>query len=240
MPPRKRQIFSFDYWQSLGTIYSGVRMRIIFAFLLIAFGCDVLAQAPRAEISIAPSGPISKDRPEDTSSTLGPFPFQIEIRDPDVDFNRLNVFANPDNYGGGPRKQLVFVHVIDRDTARPVAFRLYQTGSGLGDGSKKIFFWVTVPFSDQERDSRISDAVKANMEKPDVKESLSRKGSPTLDQIEHTLKGLGLDEGKPGDYAVQVEYLSPSGKVASKPLQFAIRDRGSIYQLLLSGSYGRR
>jgi hypothetical protein len=106
---------------------------------------------------------------------------------------------------------------------------------------KKIFFWLTVPFSDQEQDPRISAALNIKIEKPITMEEGPIRNPPrTAENAAQVMKSLGQNDSKPGDYVVQVEYLSPLGKVASKPLQFAIRDRGSIYQLLLSGSHEAR
>jgi len=49
------------------------------------------------------------------------------------------------------------------------------------------------------------------------------------------MEDMGVHESKPGDYNVQVDYISPAGKFSSKPLSFTIRDKGNLYEKVLRG-----
>ncbi len=206
-------------------------MRPLFAtILLLSTGCGALAQAPNAQITVAARQPNSEDRRENTSSTLQEFEFQAEVRDRDVDFNRLDFFTNAENSDKGkPRKQNIFVRVTRRDTGAPVPFRLTESGSAGGNASHILFLELVVPFPAPERASRIAAALKALDGSPFLK----LFNQPETATPEQFFDGYGVQESKPGEYAVEVDYIAPSGKVSSKPLHFTIRDHGNLYEKVI-------
>lgn len=194
--------------------------------LLVSTSFGAFAQAPKAEVTITARQPDSEARRANTSSTLQEFEFQAEIRDPDVDFNRLDVFTSAQNSDKDkPRKQNIFVHVTRKDTGAPVPFILSEFGGDGGNDSKILFLDLVVPYPAPERASRIAAALKALQGSPFLK-LFNRPGATPQEFFD----GYGVQESKPGEYVVQVDYLAPSGKIASKPLPFTIRDKGNLYE----------
>jgi len=65
--------------------------------ILLAFVCNALSGPPPVQVEIAPHLPNSKERRENTSSTLEPLEFQLAIHDPNVDPNHVDMFPNAEN-----------------------------------------------------------------------------------------------------------------------------------------------
>jgi hypothetical protein len=206
-------------------------MRLILAFIFLlstAFGAS--AQAPKAEITLTARPSNFEDIREVASSTLRGFEFQAEIRDPDVDFSRLDLFTNAENsHKEKPRKQNVFVRVTRKDTGAAVPLIFTESGDAGGNNSKILFLEVVVPFSDKERVARIEAAIKAIQGTPNAK-LFNQPNEPTPVQF---FDALGLRESQPGEYIVQVDYIAPSGKVSSNSLPFTIRDKGNLYERVI-------
>lgn len=211
-----------------GTLH--ITRAIIASCLLLGISMPVVAQTSKAQIAIAARNPFGADRLDDTSSTIGPFEFQAEIHDPDVDFNRIDFFTNAENsYKDNPRKQNIFFHVTVKETGKPVPFLLYDMGTVGGNDSHILMLQIVVPYSAEERRARITAAVESLRETGSPK-LLTGPDDPTPEQF---FDGYEVHEGKPGEYVLQVDYVSPSGKVSSTPLPFTIRDKGNLYEKIL-------
>jgi len=195
--------------------------------ILLALVCHALSEGRAVQVELEPRLPGHKLGREETSSTLKPFEFQLTIHDPNVDFNHLDLFANAENSDRSvPRKQNIFAHVTRKGTGQPVQFILGESGGGVGE----VFFELTVPFSDQERSARFATAVQSLKNSPNSKNHITAQGASAIQKL---LELEGVRESEPGDYIVQVDYISPAGKFSSKPLSFTIRDNGNLYEKLL-------
>lgn len=86
-----------------------------------------------------------------------------------------------------------------------------------------------VPFPAKERVARIAAALKTLHHVPFLK-LFNQPDGPTPEQF---FDGHGIQESKPGEYIVEVDYLAPTGKVTSKPLPFTIRDKGNLYERVI-------
>ena len=206
-------------------------MRPLFAaILLLIAGCTALAQAPNAQITVAARPPNSENRREITSSTLQEFEFQAEVRDRDADFNRLDFYTNAENsHKEKPRKQNIFVRVTRKDTGAPVPFLLTESGSAGGNGFHILFLQLVMPFPAPERAARIAAAIQVLGDSPFLK----LFNQPETATPEQFFDGYGVQESKPGEYVVDVDYVAPSGKVSSKPLHLTIRDKGNLYEKVI-------
>jgi len=180
-----------------------------------------------ATIEIKQSIQNSKERTEQTSSTLQPFDFDIGLTDSSVNFNNLDLFANASNSDkDSPRIQNIFIHVFSKDTNKPVPFILQERGRGGYKGfTEGIYLSVLVPFSEKERTLRIKSAIE---EYGKLDPSKTFQLPPAISPVTF-FDTYELIESKPGDYILSVDFIAPSGKISSRPLEFTIRDRGNLY-----------
>ncbi len=155
----------------------------------------------------------------------------VGLTDPSVDFNSLDIFTNAENsFKDKPRVQNLFVHVTSKESGKPVKFILYEIGTGgFGGHTTGIYFSIVIPYSDTERIQRINSAIEAfKVSKNDnsfqIPEDLSMVDFFNMYEV---------NESKPGEYFVSVDYLSPAGKVSSTPFEIQITDNGNLYLKVL-------